>query len=90
MRDAIRAYRSIVLIEFSPFDSRHRRDFNEAANDAQNPLTIRHEDHVDFVVRANDTVRITLIDRRNHHLFQPPLYEVATVVLPQGYIVVGT
>jgi hypothetical protein len=66
MRAAIRAYRSRVLIEFSPFDSRHRRDFDEATNDAQNPLTIRDEDDVDFVVWANDPVRITLIDRRNH------------------------
>jgi hypothetical protein len=90
MRAAIRAYRSRVLIEFSPFDSRHRRDFDEATNDAQNPLTIRDEDDVDFVVWANDPVRITLIDRRNHHLFQPPLYQIATVVLPSGYIVVST
>jgi hypothetical protein len=28
MRAAIRAYRSIVLIEFSPFDSRHRKEFD--------------------------------------------------------------
>ena len=26
-------------------------------------------------------VRITLIDRRNHHLFQPLLYQVATASL---------
>ena len=26
-------------------------------------------------------VRITLIDRRNHHLFQPLLYQVATAAL---------
>src|SRR5215813_12424890 len=26
-------------------------------------------------------VRLTLIDRRNHHLFQPLLYEVATAAL---------
>jgi NADH dehydrogenase len=38
----------------------------------------------------NAPVRITLIDRRNHHLFQPPLYQIATVVLPSGYIVVST
>jgi NADH dehydrogenase len=29
-------------------------------------------------------VRITLIDRVNHHLFQPLLYQVATSVLPLG------
>jgi len=30
----------------------------------------------------NDTpVRVTLIDRRNHHLFQPLLYQVATAVV---------
>jgi NADH dehydrogenase FAD-containing subunit len=27
---------------------------------------------------ARDRVRITLVDRRNHHLFQPLLYQVAT------------
>lgn len=31
------------------------------------------------LARAN--VRITLIDRRNHHLFQPLLYQVATAGL---------
>ena len=34
---------------------------------------------------ANDLkgapVRITMIDRRNHHLFQPLLYQVATTLL---------
>ncbi len=30
---------------------------------------------------ANDRVRITLVDRRNHHLFQPLLYQVATAGL---------
>src|SRR5688572_12323790 len=30
---------------------------------------------------ARDNVRITLIDRRNHHLFQPLLYQVATAGL---------
>jgi NADH dehydrogenase len=30
---------------------------------------------------AGDDVRITLIDRRNHHLFQPLLYQVATAGL---------
>src|SRR5271168_3252289 len=31
-------------------------------------------------------VRITLIDRRNHHLFQPLLYQVATAELSPGHI----
>jgi NADH dehydrogenase len=31
-------------------------------------------------------VRITLIDRRNHHLFQPMLYQVATAALAQNSI----
>src|SRR6201998_2486283 len=31
-------------------------------------------------------VRITLIDRTNHHLFQPLLYQVATSVLTPGQI----
>jgi NADH:ubiquinone reductase (H+-translocating) len=30
---------------------------------------------------AHEPVRITLIDRRNHHLFQPLLYQVATAAL---------
>ena len=30
---------------------------------------------------ARDRVRITLVDRRNHHLFQPLLYQVATAGL---------
>jgi NADH dehydrogenase len=29
-------------------------------------------------------VRILLIDRRNHHVFQPLLYQVATAMLPSG------
>jgi NADH dehydrogenase len=34
--------------------------------------------------RAN--VRVTLVDRRNHHLFQPLLYQVATAGLSPGQI----
>lgn len=30
---------------------------------------------------ANEAVRVTLVDRRNHHLFQPLLYQVATAAL---------
>src|SRR3569832_2122842 len=30
---------------------------------------------------ANAPVQITLLDRRNHHLFQPLLYQVATAAL---------
>jgi NADH dehydrogenase len=33
-------------------------------------------------------VDVTLIDRRNHHLFQPLLYQVATGLLPPGQIAV--
>lgn len=42
------------------------------------------------VVRAlaSAPVDITLIDRRNHHLFQPLLYEVATAALSPGQIAV--
>ena len=32
-------------------------------------------------VLAKTPVRITLVDRRNHHLFQPLLYQVATAAL---------
>ena len=31
-------------------------------------------------------VKITLIDQRNHHLFQPLLYQVATTILPTSEI----
>ena len=31
-------------------------------------------------------VRVTLVDRRNHHLFQPMLYQVATGILSEGEI----
>src|SRR5436190_12911795 len=31
-------------------------------------------------------VRVTLIDRHNHHLFQPLLYQVATAALSPGEI----
>ena len=35
---------------------------------------------------ARQQVRVTLIDRRNHHLFQPLLYQVATAGLSPGNI----
>src|SRR5262249_31552063 len=35
---------------------------------------------------AKYPVRVTLIDRRNHHLFQPLLYQVATAGLSPGEI----
>ncbi|BDG01337.1 NADH dehydrogenase [Anaeromyxobacter oryzae] len=35
---------------------------------------------------ARAPVRITLVDRRNHHLFQPLLYQVATAALNPGDI----
>ena len=35
---------------------------------------------------ANAPVRVTLIDRHNHHLFQPLLYQVATATLSPGDI----
>jgi NADH:ubiquinone reductase (H+-translocating) len=34
----------------------------------------------------NKNVRVTLIDRKNHHTFQPLLYQVATAVLSPGEI----
>ncbi len=41
-----------------------------------------------FAARAlkRAPVRITLIDRTNHHLFQPLLYQVATGILSEGQI----
>lgn len=35
---------------------------------------------------ANKPVAVTLIDRKNHHVFQPLLYQVATAVLSPGEI----
>src|SRR5262249_2858383 len=35
---------------------------------------------------GHDGVRVTLLDRRNHHLFQPLLYQVATGILSSGQI----
>jgi NADH:ubiquinone reductase (H+-translocating) len=35
---------------------------------------------------GRQSVDVTLIDRRNHHLFQPLLYQVATGLLPAGQI----
>jgi NADH:quinone reductase (non-electrogenic) len=41
-----------------------------------------------FAARAlkRGPVRVTLIDRTNHHLFQPLLYQVATGILSEGQI----
>ena len=35
---------------------------------------------------AGADVDITIVDRTNHHLFQPLLYQVATGILPGGLI----
>jgi NADH dehydrogenase len=35
---------------------------------------------------GNEAVEVTLIDRKNHHTFQPLLYQVATAVLSPGEI----
>ncbi len=35
---------------------------------------------------TNEPVAVTLIDRKNHHTFQPLLYQVATAVLSPGEI----
>jgi NADH dehydrogenase len=37
---------------------------------------------------AGAPVRVTLVDRQNHHLFQPLLYQVATAGLSAGDIAV--
>ena len=37
-------------------------------------------------VLAKTDIDVTLIDRTNHHLFQPLLYQVATGILPEGLI----
>ena len=38
------------------------------------------------VLAEDSAVQVTLIDRRNHHLFQPLLYQVATGILSPGEI----
>ena len=45
-----------------------------------------------FAVRAfrRAPVQVTLIDRTNHHLFQPLLYQVATGILSEGEIAPAT
>ena len=35
---------------------------------------------------ADADVHVTLVDHRNHHLFQPLLYQVAAGILPPGLI----
>src|SRR5574338_48501 len=37
---------------------------------------------------AGAPVRVTLLDRRNHHLFQPLLYQVATAALNESDIAI--
>ena len=41
-----------------------------------------------FAARAlrREAVRVTIVDRTNHHLFQPLLYQVATGILSEGQI----
>ena len=34
----------------------------------------------------NENVKVTIVDRTNHHLFQPLLYQVATGILSEGEI----
>ena len=40
--------------------------------------------------RASDAIEVALIDRTNHHLFQPLLYQVATGILSEGQIAPAT
>ena len=40
--------------------------------------------------RAPDSIDVTLIDRTNHHLFQPLLYQVATGIVSEGQIAPAT
>ncbi len=35
-------------------------------------------------ILSNQPLEVTLIDRTNHHLFQPLLYQVATAMLSPG------
>lgn len=35
---------------------------------------------------ARKGIEVTIVDRRNHHLFQPLLYQVATALIPPGQI----
>ena len=38
---------------------------------------------------AKADVDVTVVDRTNHHLFQPLLYQVATGIMPEGLIAPG-
>ena len=39
---------------------------------------------------ARSPVRVTVVDRTNHHLFQPLLYQVATGALSEGEVAPAT
>lgn len=60
------------------------------ANDGQHPHVVIVGGGFGGLAAArelrNTPFRITLIDRTNHHLFQPLLYQVATAVLTPGQI----
>lgn len=40
------------------------------------------------ILRRNRDIKLTIIDRTNHHLFQPLLYQVASAALSPGDIAV--
>jgi NADH dehydrogenase len=40
------------------------------------------------ILGGDKGIRVTLLDRRNHHLFQPLLYHVATGILSEGEIAI--
>jgi len=66
------------------------RQLGQAANDAKIPHVVIVGGGFGGLAAAKalkkTPVHITLIDRTNHHLFQPLLYQVATSVLPPGHI----
>ncbi len=43
-----------------------------------------------FLGRDPDTIEVTLVDRTNHHLFQPLLYQLATGILSEGEVAPAT
>jgi NADH:ubiquinone reductase (H+-translocating) len=64
------------------------RDANAAGSDLHHVVIIGSGFGGLFAARAlkQAPVRVTLIDRTNHHLFQPLLYQVATGILSSGQI----
>jgi hypothetical protein len=81
------SYRYLLIV----FKSRNRRQFAYSNNhtNAQPQVVILGGGFGGLAAAralSREPVRITLIDRRNHHLFQPLLHQVATAALAPSEI----